>query len=166
MGMKHAICFFCMILLVACAQTQSHTISTVPSGQMTYKPLGEDELLSRVFILPPQTMPAGECGLFLWLRRDDAPLVLFQEADASSVKMILDGEETILERTTAEGPILSLFFESQQFQGNGFDVSLSIKAERDNSIRQGLRVPSGALSINAHDGWSGTLPVAGVIGCQ
>lgn len=130
------------------------------------KPLGDDEVLGRITALPAQTLEDGTCGLFLWLRRDDAPLIFFQRSDVSDALMILDGVVQSLPRQTAENPIAFNFFETQTFENTMFSLSVKVKAEAVRSIRQGVKIETGTISITTDDGWSASLPVAGVIGCK
>ncbi len=163
--MKYAFILMLCALLSACnQQVRPEPEKTVSAVQQ--RPLGDDEVLSRISVLPPQRLEAGECGMFLWLKREDAPLVLFQKARSQTAVMSLEGGLLTLERSSAEGPVMSVFFERQRFSEGGFTASLTIRAERDAGIRNGLKVSSGSLSLSAGDGWSAALPIVGVIGCQ
>jgi len=130
------------------------------------KTLGQDEVLSRIGVLSPQKLNTGECGLFLWLRREDTPLVYFQRSNTEVSNMVLDGALMSLKRVTRERMIGASFFERQMFTSDSMDVLLSIKAEQYQNIRQGLKIPQGTLSLREKNGWSASLPVAGMIGCQ
>ena len=135
-----------------------------PPALIEHEPLGNDEVLSRFSALPARKLADGTCGLFLWLRRDDAPLLFFQRSDTGTADMIFDGSERTLERTSAERQIAFNFFEAQTFFGPNYSVSVKVQAEDERSIRQGIKIESGTLSITLQDGWSAALPVGGVIG--
>lgn len=133
---------------------------------MTPKPLGNDEILSRLSALPAQELAPGTCGLFLWLRRDDAPLIFFQTSREAAASMILDGASQSLARR-AQGQLIAFnFFDRQRFSNGTFDVAVRITPEDKRSIRQGIKIETGTVSITGDDGWSASLPVAGIIGCK
>lgn len=127
--------------------------------------LGSDEILSRVGRLPAQTLGQNECGMFLWLRRDDVPLLFFQLSDGRAY-MAVDGSVRNLNRTGAEDVVALQYFKRQQFTAPGLKVSLSINPEDTPSLQQGLRINSGTVSLEVDGGWAASLPVAGLIGCQ
>lgn len=156
-------------LLSACSSftdedTSIQSVDAPPLKQ--HLPLGDDEVLSRFSALPARSLADGTCGLFLWLKRDDAPLLFFQRSDTGSADMIFDGSERTLERRTAENAIAFNFFEDQAFDGPHYRVKVKIEPETVRSIRQGIKIESGTLGIRLADGWSASLPVGGVIGCQ
>lgn len=157
------------VMLTACSSfmdddTAIQTVDAPPFKQ--HQPLGSDEVLSRFSALPARSLAEGTCGLFLWLRRDDAPLLFFQRSDTGAADMIFDASERTLERKTAETAIAFNFFEEQVFDAPNYQVVVKVQAETVRSIRQGIKIDSGTLSIRLADGWSASLPVGGVIGCQ
>ena len=163
--MRHFL-ILAMLLVGACAAKTPAPKVDANLDAATLPRLGQDEILSRLSALPGQQLAAGECGLFLWLKRDDAPLVLFQRSKSDEARMIIDGKVTALKRTSLDGPIGLSFFEKQDFTAGDMTFSLRIQAERDKNLQQGLKVPAGILSMASADGWSAALPVAGAIGCQ
>lgn len=160
-----------MFLVVSCSAIKSPNVessnATRQNAQPTpVKPLGTDEILSRISALPGQTLEDGTCGLFLWLRRDDAPLIFFQRSTIANARMILDGMTQSLPRTGATNLIAFNFFENQVFENGGFQLLVKTKPEAVRSIRQGIKIETGSISITTDNGWSAALPVAGVIGCK
>jgi hypothetical protein len=131
-----------------------------------FKVLGDDEVLSRVSALPAQELDAGTCGMFLWLRREDTPLIFFQRSDEPAAVMILDGERQTLKRTGIETLIAFNFYEKQTFSNDSFELTVQAKAEEFRTIRQGVKLQSGSVSLTTSDGWSAVLPAAGLIGCK
>lgn len=157
-----------ILLLPACMMTQKSAPNQdvqVETEAPIIVPLGSDEVLSRLGKLPSQQLGANECGLFLWLRREDVPLVFFQRSDGRAY-MALDGVVRMLERTAADQSVVLQYYRNQVFSAPGLSVSLSIVPEASPSLQQGLKVPNGNISIEGDDGWAAALPVAGVIGCQ
>lgn len=128
-------------------------------------PLGDDEVLSHLSALPPQNMPDGDCGLFLWLKRDDSPLVFFQKSDGQA-HMAIDGSVAPLNRTANSGRIALSYYEAQSFTGPGISLDVTVTPESKRSLQQGLKLPTGSLSVEVDGGWSAVLPVVGLIGCK
>lgn len=156
-----------LLLLAACSGQQSEAPKPQsPVVAESFKVLGDDEVLSRVSALPPQELDAGTCGLFLWLKREDAPLFFFQRSDNPSAAMILDGERQTLPRTGTETLIAFNFYEKQTFSNGGFELTVNTKAEEVRTIRQGVKLETASVSLTTSDGWSAVLPAAGIIGCK
>lgn len=127
--------------------------------------LGNDEVLSRLGSLAAQQVNAGECGLFLWAKRDDTPLVLFQRSNGETF-MRIDGTQVPLVRTGIEDQIALQFHEIQQFTASDMAIRVTITPEETRTLQQGLKVPAGSIAISTESGWSASIPVAGAIGCQ
>ncbi|WP_417461625.1 hypothetical protein [Kordiimonas sp.] len=156
-----------MLVLAACASGGSGPNARVETPETaSMSRLGSDEVLSHISALPAQVLSAGECGLFLWLKRDDAPLIFFQRSKSETAQMIIDGAPRSLARTEVAGPIGMSFFERQGFTAEDMTVNLRMQVMMDQSLQGGLKVPSGIISIDRTDGWSAALPVAGAIGCK
>lgn len=151
--------------LSACTTTGGPAPEATSRNAQIAQPLGDDEVLSHFSVLPPQNLAAGECGLFLWLKRDDAPLVFFQRSDGTAT-MAIDGVETVLTRTAQKGRIALEYFESQSFEHAGLKLEVAVTPEEKRSLQQGLKLPSGSVSAETADGWSALLPVVGLIGCK
>jgi len=151
--------------LSACTTTGGPAPEQASAKPIVAQPLGDDEVLSHFSVLPPQNLAPGECGLFLWLKRDDAPLVFFQRSDGTAT-MAIDGAETVLTRTSQKGRIALEYFEAQSFEHAGLKLEVSLTPEEKRSLQQGLKLPSGSLSAQTADGWSALLPVVGLIGCK
>lgn len=135
-----------------------------PAAQIA-APLGTDEVLSRLGTLPAQQISNGECGLFLWAKREDRPLVFFQHSSGNAL-MRVDGSVLSLTRNRAEDQIALQFHRSQQFDVADLSVTVSITPEETQSLQQGLKLPTGSVLVETASGWSAALPVAGAIGCQ
>lgn len=131
----------------------------------TYEALGSDEVLSRVRPMPSQQIPAGQCGLFLWAKRQDTPLVFFQRSSGETF-MHFDAQVVGLTRTSAINQIAMQFFRSQIFSVADLTIKIDLNPEQIRTLQQGLKIPSGSMTITTDDGWSAAIPVAGAIGCQ
>ena len=164
------------VSLVSAALVALTACGVLPEPQPTPQPaeqperplltsLGNDEVLSRLGSLAAQQVNAGECGLFLWAKRDDTPLVLFQRSNGEAF-MVVDGTQTPLMRTAIEDQIALQFHKMQEFTALDMAIRVSITPEDTRTLQQGLRVPSGSIAISTESGWSASIPVAGAIGCQ
>lgn len=159
--------FVSALLLSGCMgqKTVEPDMSQGVQAEAPIAALGQDEILSKVGELPAQELGDNECGLFLWLRREDLPLVFFQHSDGRAY-MAVDGAVRMLERTIAEESVALQYFRKQVFSAPGLTVSVSVEPETTPSLQQGLKVPKGTISLEVKEGWAAALPVAGLIGCR
>jgi len=127
--------------------------------------LGPDEVLSRIGSLRAQTLEAGQCGMFLWLKRDDAPLVFFQTSDGEAT-MVVDGTAEQITRDSVSRTLAYQFYERQNFSHEDLTVEVTVTPEAKRSLHRGLKLPAGSIALKTGEGWSAVLPVAGVIGCK
>jgi hypothetical protein len=151
-------------LLGACAG-QPAPEAVVEGETVVFTALGSDGIMARIGELPPQELGAKECGLFLWLKREDTPLVFFQRATGEAL-MALDQPEQSLEQEGAEAPIAFQYFREQRFTADGVSIALSIEPEELRTLQRGRKIPNGKIALRTEDGWGATLPVAGVIACK
>ncbi len=155
-------------LITACGTMSAKDdpiVSAPPASSAAGVALGDDEVLSRLGTLPSQQLAAGECGLFLWAKREDTPLVFFQRSTGPAF-MDVDGAFSELARTNAEDAIGLQFHQLQQFTAADMQIRVSITPEQTQSLQRGLKLPSGSISVVTGDGWSVSIPVAGAIGCR
>lgn len=155
-------------LISACgamSAKEDSIVSTADSSNAAGVALGDDEVLSRLGTLPSQQLATGECGLFLWAKREDAPLVFFQRSTGPAY-MDVDGSFSELMRTDAEDAIGLQFYQLQQFTAADMRIQVSVSPEETQSLQRGLKLPSGSISVVTGDGWSVSIPVAGAIGCR
>ena len=168
LGMARLCLCVAPLLLAACSSVSDPVdgpVDSVESPPATVFALGPDEVLSRIKPMPSQQIPSGECGLFLWAKRQDAPLVFFQRSGGNTF-MHLDGNVVELRRTSATDQIALQFYQKQTFSIADLIVKIDVVPEQIRSLQQGLKIPSGSISITTKGGWSAAMPVAGAIGCQ
>ena len=159
-----------VMLTVLAACGAQNTTTRAPSEDVSVRPLGSDEILSRIYELAPKKLSPQECGLFLWMKRSDTPLVYFQRASRADLdaraEMVIDGMPKQLTRTARSNLIALSYYEQQQFTIGDITLELKMKADRSESLRQGMKVPAATISLKDSKGWSAVLPVAGAIACQ
>lgn len=156
--------------LTACASGTYNTPEPTQSGAeeaqpLPFEPLGADDIMARIGELPAQALAEKECGLFLWLKREDTPLVFFQRANGQAV-MALDSPNASLTRAAFDIPIAFQFFKEQQFSYADMEVFVSIEPEELRTLQKGRKVPTGKIAVSTAEGWGASLPVAGVIACK
>lgn len=116
--------------------------------------------------LAPQTLNAGECGLFLWSRTPPSRFIFFTKA-ASGTATMLSGEEVReLRLTRQSGEIFGQFTTEQDFAfaADGSNVNLSVTPGE--VLENGQRISEGRIVVRDAEGWETILPVLGVRACQ
>ena len=156
--------------LTACAggyntAPQAEQTNPAEAEALSFAPLGSDDIMARIGELPAQALAEKECGLFLWLKREDTPLVFFQRANGEAV-MALDSPDAKLIRSAFDIPIAFQFFKEQQFSYADMKVSVSLEPEELRTLQKGRKVPTGKIAVSTEEGWGASLPVAGVIACK
>lgn len=115
--------------------------------------------------LSAQELVAGECGLFFWSKSTPRTFVFFQKQGEVSAKYYGQGSEIIL---TAPAGIPS-FTEASQIDiayTSPAGDSINVKGNFSQIIEDGVRVPSGSISVEKPDGWQEIIPVSGVYVCR
>ncbi len=125
----------------------------------------EDFEKNRVGVLAPQSLEAGECGLFLWLRSSDRDLIFFSGPN-STARMMINGQEVTIPRVSAEGAQILAQFERQIFQNDRNTVHLEMRFERRAGMTRGVVVPQGSVRLIDEDGWEMVMPVGGLVACE
>ena len=112
--------------------------------------------------LPPQTLEAGQCALFLWDRASGKRIAMLGNSPAI-LRAIIDGRSTDLPAELREGETVLGFAPTSRFRsaGRSFEVRLTILP----ATAGGAVVRDGSLTITSSDGGAVVLPVAGLAGC-
>ncbi|WP_321392230.1 hypothetical protein [Emcibacter sp.] len=121
---------------------------------------------SGISTLPPRTMEAGQCGLFLWSKVPQRELVFYSVSKNMAGDMVIDGIARSLERTSAEGEGFYGQFTRQIFAGEGYEVQLLLEPEIRDGMADSVVVPRGSLRLRKPDGWEHVMAVGGLISCQ
>lgn len=115
--------------------------------------------------LPAQEMTKGSCMVFLWENTDKRPLVFTQDIQRGESRLLLDGKERLLERTSAADEIVLGFFAEQQFLATDRDVALRIKADSGGNLADGIRIPHGLIRYEEGEDEK-LVSVSGLMGCK
>jgi len=148
------------LLLAACA-SNSDERSVTSSVQTMDSPVSEVPPEG----LPPQSLAAGECGLFLWGMAAPRRFTFFTESSSGEALILLDEAPQKLIVTDTNGEVFGQFFtETQYLSADGtWSVNLSLKPGE--LLEGGQRIESGRLVTTGADGWETVLPVTGVRAC-
>lgn len=128
--------------------------------------LDEDAFAALIGELRPQSLNAGQCGLFLWSRSEQRSLVFFGLGNRSEGRMMIAEQEVSLRRTEAEGQMSFGHFPQQTYERGDIAVRLSLDIEPRPNLAGGAVVPNGSLRFEQKGGWNLVMPVGGLIACQ
>lgn len=116
--------------------------------------------------LPPQSLQAGACGMFLW-SRGPQPAFVFVAYDTPAVARIaVSGRTIALRRTAFTGERVSGHFERQTFSDGSATVEADVRFDLDRPIRDGAIIGEGVLRLVSPGGWQTVTPVGGMVACQ
>ena len=115
--------------------------------------------------LPAQTLQPGECGLFLWTRREQPEFVFFSGGSSEKALFWNEGAILALKRVRYGGDVFGQQLTEQGFASeDGRDIQLTMTP--GDELVSGQRVPVASLQITDSEGWKTMVPVAGVAACQ
>jgi hypothetical protein len=160
MNMQKMLVASACVLLASCAsQPPSASKPIISAASQT----GSAE--PRFGTLPPRTLVAGECAMFLWLRNAERKLVFFGAAEGTG-RAVLDGKEVGMRRTGIEGREAFGQYEGQTYAYDAGRIQIQVSFERRGGMERGVVVPQGTLRLTQADGWEYILPVAGLVACE
>ncbi len=154
--------FFLVALLAGCGTTTESSVS-VPITQQVVVPSVAGE--NHIGMLSPQTLAAGECGLFLWSRSSERNLIMFNGRDGMA-HMVINGQSVKFPRLQAEGEQILGQFEKQTFQQSPYTLYIEVKFEKRAGISRGAVVPQGSLRMVSEGGWEVIVPIGGLVACE
>lgn len=115
--------------------------------------------------LSPQELQAGECGLFLWTRRESPEFIYFSKAGTETALIWLDKEEHALSRTGVGGEVFGQQLTEQYFvMADGRQVELEMTP--GDMLISGQRIPEVLVRVIDGEGFKTVIPAAGVTVCQ
>jgi len=152
-----------LVVLLAGCGTMTESSVYVPITQQVVAPSVTGE--NRIGMLSPQTLAAGECGLFLWSRSLERNLILFNGRDGVA-HMVINGQSMKLPRLQAEGEQILGQFEKQIFQQSEYTLHIEVSFEKRAGIARGAVVPQGSLRLVSDGGWEVIVPIGGLVACE
>lgn len=147
------------LTLAGCASGPSKPDAGSPAAAMS--PVAEVPVEG----LPPQTLAAGECGLFLWEMAAPRRFTFFTEASSGDALLLHENAPQPLVMTDTNGEVFGQFFTEMQYLSADGKWSINLSLKPGEVLEGGQRVESGRLVTTGADGWETVLPVTGVRAC-
>ena len=126
--------------------------------------ISASDVINRTGELPPQTLPPGACGLFLWTNGEPLRFIFFAKAGTDTAVMEIDGEQRELRLTSSKGDLFGQFMTRMTYASDQGNVGVSFSAGE--MLDGGQRIEGGRLSLVGKDGWETMIPVFGLSACQ
>ena len=159
--MKYSLILASAVVLAGCATTSKQ----MPAPRAASTPSVETSHATPFGALPPRTLAAGQCAMFLWVRSAEPKLVFFGSAQGDG-HAVINGRETGLQRTGVEGREALGQYEDQTYTFDGNKVEVRVNFQPRSGLDRGVVVPQGTLRLRQSDGWETVLPVGGLVACQ
>lgn len=116
--------------------------------------------------LPPQKLPPGDCGLFLWDMSPPRKFVFFAKASSGDGLVLIGDQPKTLSMATAGGDVFGQFLTIMEFAASAPAQRVRITLKPGEILEGGQRVESGNILFIGADGWETVLPVTGVRACM
>lgn len=117
--------------------------------------------------LAPQTPTSGVCGLFLWGRSAQEPvLILAAFSIPTEARVRTNGRDRTLRRTAAEGQAAFGHFETQTFSDGRLTLTVDVTFDTSGRMRDGARVERGVIRTTDREGAEVIVPVGGMVACE
>ncbi len=116
--------------------------------------------------LPPREMAKGECAVFLWSEESARPLVYVQNIATDYSTMLIDNQSVDLGREQASDMVIPGFFARQNFKSDNMELSVRLKPEQGRNLYEGIKIPSGILTVKKEDHSQNIVAVSGLLGCN
>lgn len=157
------------VLTTACVssevQVENKPGKTPVSGKQGAKDVAKTGIAQTKSGLAAQSLNPGECGLFLWTRRESPEFVFFSKSGTETAKFWYDKAEQALNRTGAGGDVFGQQL-TEQFFSLPDGRTLELDMTPGDLLVGGQRVPEATLKVLDADGWATMIPAAGVTVCQ
>ena len=142
------------IVLTACASKPKPEAPAISAA----------DVVSRTGELPPQTLPPGACGLFLWTNGEPLRFIFFSQAGTDTAVMEIDGEQRALGLTSSKGELFGQFMTRMTYASDNGNVGVSFTPGEQ--LDGGQRIEGGHLSLVGKHGWEPMIPRFGLSACQ
>lgn len=135
-------------------QSDIETVTTIPDGQLIFGSL------------PPQPLPEGQCGLFLWGAGEGRPLYFFQNTAEARAIIPVNGKNITIQRNAADRQIVEGFFARQIFTVDDIKISVILQPDQGRNVLKGVVIPSGVINVTENSGRQSVLSVVGLFSCK
>ncbi len=116
--------------------------------------------------LPPQTLAAGRCGLFLWSKTERPVFILYATESPARALVRIGNRDHRLDRKQASGEAVLGHYEKQTFAGGKYSFEVDLTYDREAQLQDGAVIKRGVLRTRDQKGFETILPVGGMIGCK
>lgn len=121
---------------------------------------------TRLATLPPREMAKGECAVFLWSEESSRPLVFVQNIATNQSTMLIDHQQVDFDRSQASDMIIPGFFARQNFSTDKMQLSVRLRPEDGRNLYEGIKIPSGIITVTNDDQSENIVAVSGLLGCN
>lgn len=155
---------FITLLLGACGVEAG--LGKLPSARQTLASQENNAGGSSLSTLPPREMNTGECAVFLWSEENSRPLVYVQNIATDQSTMLIDRKSVELARNQASEMIIPGFYARQVFTANNVHLSVRLRPDAGRNLYEGIKIPSGILTVRRDDQSENIMSVSGLLGCN
>ena len=155
-----------LLALAACASG--------PQGEARRSPAPQGRLVSNSEAPDPGPLteagvPPGRCGMILWTLAGASAVPVFRSVDDGTADMQVDGGAIALSLVGRGGEDRLGIPAVQQFEGrlqDGEPITVTVRGSWGRAFPAGAYVERASLSLTGADGWTRSLPTAGIAGCR
>lgn len=126
----------------------------------------QSALDTRLGALQPQRLGSGECGMFLWSRSEDRPLVFFSNSTHGDARVMVDGRQQEIPRISSAGDAIAGQQATQSYVWRDLRFNVAVAFERRRELVRGAVIQRGTLELQHRDGWQYVMPVGGLVACE
>lgn len=164
-GFVRAACASALLAVAGCGVTSAgrnqQTRADAPAA-----PASVDAGEYRFDAIERQPLPPGACGMFLWARSTQQPVLIFAAfANPAEARVRLRGRDLTLARTSAEGVAEYGHYETQVFANDRLTLTVDVTFDAQRQLSDGAAIERGVIRVRDREGWETVLPVGGLVGC-
>jgi hypothetical protein len=116
--------------------------------------------------LESQPLGQGECGMFLWGRNGEQPILLLAAfASPAEARVRVNGRDRRLRRMNADGASRYGLFENQSFSDDRMTLEVDVVFDENRELTDGVALERGVIRARDAEGWEVVISVGGLIGC-
>jgi hypothetical protein len=116
--------------------------------------------------LPPQDLPAGRCGLFLWSKEQQPNLIFVGYTNPGEGRIRAGGRNRYLPLTRFGREQVLGVFERQTYADGRLSVEIEVAFDPDRPLRNGAVLKEGVIRVKDGDKWESITPIGGMVACQ
>lgn len=159
---RHVAILWCGVALAGCG-AMPERLSLPKAAERVNPPTTIDQRLGS---LQSQRLGAGECGMFLWSRAEDRPLIFFSNTKTGDARVMVDGRQQEILRVSGTGEAVAGQQPNQSFLWRDLRFNVAVDFERRRELTRGAVIQRGTLQLQHRDGWEYVVPVGGLVACE